>query len=107
MAKQRIHIEHLLGRKVIDQQGKPAGRIEEIQCQPSTAGDGRTVVTDYLLGRGGLLERLSISTISLALVGFLGAHKGAGTHRVPWEKMDLADPHHPRLKCGRDDLQSA
>jgi hypothetical protein len=86
---------------VYDKNGKGAGRIEEIRAEPK----GRKhVVTEYLIGRRALLERLSIPGLSLTFLSFLGARGHHATHRVPWDKLDLADPRHPRLTCTVDDL---
>ena len=59
-----------------------------------------------MLGREGLLERLSVPDLAVLLLGFLGAGKTAGGHRVPWDKMDLSDPDHPRLTCTADELKA-
>jgi len=101
VSKQRVHLELLLGTMVFDKDGKRAGRIEEIRCE---AKGRKHVVTEYLIGRRALLERLSIPGISFTFLSFLGARGQHATHRVPWDKLDLSDPHHPRITCAVDDL---
>ena len=99
----RVRLERLLGRKVIDVNGKNAGKIEEVRAHVR---DGVCVVESFELGRQGLLERLSISDLSLAMVRVLGARRGTGAkgHRVPWQQMDVSDPKHPRLRCAKEEL---
>ena len=99
--RRRIRLEQLLGRKVKDPTGRAAGRIEEVLAD----WDGRTwTVQAYLLGRGGLADRLSIAGLSGFLVDTLGGHGNPTTRKVPWNQLDLTDPHHPRLRCSVDDL---
>ena len=98
----RIHVELLLGRKVRDVDGQSAGRIEEIRAEKR---GGECVIKEYLLGRGALLQRLSISGVSSVFITLLGGRNNAATHRVPWDKLDLSDEHRPRLKCRRDELE--
>jgi sporulation protein YlmC with PRC-barrel domain len=100
----RIRLQRLLGRKVVDKDGRVAGRIEEVRAHVR---DGAFIVESFELGRRGLLERLSIRDVSLAMVRMLGAHRGAGGHRVPWQQMDLSDLEHPRLTCGVAELKSS
>ena len=98
MAKQRIHLELLLGRKVRDAGGKSVGRIEEVLC--SDTGE----VKQFLLGRGGLMHRLSIPGFAGTLVHLLGgAHRGA-THSVDWADLDLSSPMHPKLKFRAEEM---
>jgi hypothetical protein len=101
----RVRVQDLLGRKVVDAEGKSAGRIEELRARVR---DGRCEVDRFDLGREGLLERLSVGGVSLELITLLGGRRGAsaGGHHVPWEQMDLRDPVHPRLRCRVGDLES-
>ena len=104
--KQRIKVEQLLGRKVRDPAGKVVGRIEEIRCEDIPGIDARTVVTTFLLGKGGLMERLSISDVSQFFIGFLGAYRGASqsAEEIPWHLMDLSDPAAPKLAYRAEDI---
>ena len=96
MSKQRIHLELLLGRKVRDSAGESAGRIEEVIARQQ---DGECRVRAYMLGREGLLERLSITGVSLLFLGLLGAHRRGKAREAPWNQMDLTDVKHPKLRC--------
>ena len=102
MSKQHVHLELLIGTMVRDKNGKQAGRVEEIRCE---AKGRQHVVTEYLIGRRALLERLSIPGLSLTFLSFLGAVRHQATHRVPWDKMDLSDPARPRISCNVDELK--
>src|SRR4051812_14590396 len=102
MPTRRVRVHGLLSKRVRDAAGRPAGRVEELVAR--VAG-GECLVEEYVLGREGLLERLSVSIAGLSgtMIGLLGAHgTGGGRERsrhVPWHLMDLADPRHPRLRC--------
>ena len=90
MSGKRIHLEKLVGRKVVDSAGKKVGRIEEVIATREG------LIEEYVLGKEGLWERLGIVGLSLIFLG----RKKKGKH-VPWEKMDLAEL---RLKCTREEL---
>lgn len=91
-----IHIERLIGRKIRDPEGKPAGAIEEIEAEFQ---GGDWVVTRVLTGPIGLLSRLSSLGPGAWLLGLLGARKLLGGYEIPWKDMNLDDPEHPRLRC--------
>lgn len=95
------HLELLLSRRVVDCDGKAAGRIEEVRAELE---GGDWVVTEYLLGPAALLERLSAWSVGLALVRLLGAKSLAAGRRVPWDRMDLSNPQRPRLRCRASEL---
>ncbi len=101
MSRRLIHLEQLLGRKVIDSNGKSAGRIQEFVARRR---DRHYVIEEVLLGRQGLLERLSVPAFSLALLSFAGAGNHPASHRAEWEQLDVSDPSHPRLRCPASDL---
>jgi sporulation protein YlmC with PRC-barrel domain len=102
--QRRVRLHRLLSRKVLDSGGRFAGRVEEVRGHVR---NGRCLVQEYVLGREALLERLSVSELSLAALRVLGAHHGAAGRRVPWQQMDLTDPDHPRLRCTREALDAA
>ena len=100
MDRREIHLELLLGTKVVDADGRTVGRIEEV-----VAGDvnGEAVVMEYHLGSQALLERLSTSAMKVPFLGVLGRLRGK-SYCVPWNRMDLTHPTRPRLLCRRDEL---
>jgi sporulation protein YlmC with PRC-barrel domain len=100
MAAREVHLELLLSHRVVDSTGRNVGRIEELRAKRD---GGDVVVTEYLLGSDALLERLLGLILELPFLRlFRGEKKG---FRVPWDKMDLSDPKHPRLRCTRDELR--
>ncbi len=103
MATCDLHLELLLGRRVMDSSGQTVGRIEEVRAQQQ--GD-EWVIQEYLIGIPALLERLSAWTIGLAILHSLGARKIHGGYRVPWHKLDLTNPEEPRLLCTLQELKT-
>ena len=95
-ARNRLPVDRLLGRRVLDRDGQSAGRIQELRVDVRDAWR----VTTYVLGVGGLLERLHIGLTLL-----LGGRVRAKVVRA--DQVDLSDPERPRLTCGRDELPSA
>jgi hypothetical protein len=102
MKRPFIQLQDLIGRRVIDANGQPAGRIEEIVA--------RRVGKDYLveefhLGKRALVERLSVASLSLAFLRFFGARRHPASNSARWEQMDLSDPLHPKLRSTREHLK--
>jgi hypothetical protein len=100
--RHHVRLHRILGRQVCDSQGKPAGRLEEAKGRIV---NGRCVVDEFLLGRGGLLERLSVADLSMVPLRLLGAPHAANGYRVPWHQMDLTDSARLRLRCSVDELK--
>lgn len=94
-----VHVERLLGRKVIDSEGRTAGRIEEMRAEVV---DGELAVTEFHLGSAALLERVGSVVIQLPLFRLFGSTKPARS--VPWNLVDLSDPRHPRLRGRLDEI---
>jgi len=87
-----IHVEHLLGRRVRDADGRVAGRIEEFKLDVVK---GETIVAEYHLGPDALWERLGGAALHLPFVRALPFRPRR--IRIPWQRMDLSDPLRPRL----------
>lgn len=96
MTPREVHLELLLGRKVHDTRGRPAGRIEDVLADRT---DLACVVREFHLGPHALLERLSLP-LTRAVRG--RAHR---LRRIPWDRLDLSDPSHPKLTCTREELE--
>jgi sporulation protein YlmC with PRC-barrel domain len=95
MKRKYVHFELLLNHVVVDANGQKIGRIEEAEIEKR---GGEWIVTAFVAGREGLAERLSVHHFGAWVLGFFGAHrKSPKPHRIPWEKLDLSDPEHPRL----------
>jgi sporulation protein YlmC with PRC-barrel domain len=104
MPKNEVKLELLLGRNVVDIDGTPVGAIEEVLADRE--GD-ELLVTHFLAGRYGTFERFSILHIGIGLLRYLGGRaQSTHPHRIPWDKMDLSDPEHPRLTCSIGELKS-
>jgi sporulation protein YlmC with PRC-barrel domain len=89
-----VRLEDLLGRRVVDAHGTIVGRIGEVRAE--RRGDVHEV-TEYLLGSGALVERLSIVR---RLLG-----RRARVVVVRWDQMDLHHPEAPRLTCAASELK--
>jgi hypothetical protein len=90
-----VHAELLIGRTVRDGNGTAIGRLAEIVAKRD--GDA-FVVSHYLVGPRAWIHRFAVHGLGLRLRGL------AWIYRVEWDRMDLTDPEHPRVVCGRDDL---
>jgi sporulation protein YlmC with PRC-barrel domain len=101
--RHHVRLHRIVGREVHDIDGKRAGHLEEARGRVV---HGQCVVEEFLLGRGGLLERLSVADLSLVPLRLLGARHAGDGFRVPWQQMDLSDPARPRLRCRCDDLKA-
>jgi sporulation protein YlmC with PRC-barrel domain len=98
-----VRLETLLGRMVVDDEGRCVGHIEEIVARRS--GHALTVV-EFRLGDHGLLRRLAQGAFGHALLGIVPFVRHT-VYRVPWDRMDLSDPGRPRLTGTREDLETA
>jgi sporulation protein YlmC with PRC-barrel domain len=101
MATRNINVELLLDKKVMDSEGRSAGRIEEIRARRE---DEEIIVEAYHLGPEALLERLAAPVMRLSLMRVLGFHRHSHSLRVPWDQLDLSDPEKPVLRCPREEL---
>lgn len=99
-----IRIQHLLGRMVVDVDGNDVGRIEEFRVER----DGKTCVLEaYLIGASAVIQRLSAWTLVRPINRLLHGRGFYSSYRVPWQDMDLSDPHHPRLRIPNRELRHA
>jgi len=88
-----VHLEDLLGRKVVAQDGQAVGRVEEEQAQRH---GGDHEATEFLIGGGALLERWSI------VRRLFRSHDRTIVAR--WDQIDISRPRKPRLTCAVEDL---
>src|ERR1044071_385327 len=93
--KQEIRLDRLIGRMVTGPNGERIGRLEEGRAEHE---GGDFVITSYVLGRAGLLERLDLG---LRLIS--GARRRSG-YIARWDQIDISDAIHPRLTCPVKDL---
>ncbi len=100
----QIKVELLIGTEVCDVDGNGIGRIEEFRVE---RGENSCLVESYLVGTSAWIERLSAWTLVRPIRHFLRSRKLLTFYEIPWQEMDLSDPHHPRLRIGRRDLRHA
>jgi len=98
--RHEVHVELLLGEKVLAMNGQPIGRLEDIRTEVNR---GHYFVSEFLVGSYAMLERLAAWRIGRAVLRVLGAKKKQG-YRVRWDQLDLTDPERLRLLCEVDDL---
>ena len=89
-----VRLEDLLGRSVTAEDGRRVGRIEEVRVEKH--GDDYEI-SEFLLGAGALLERLSI------IHRLLG--RQPRTYIAQWDQVDITRPEHPRLTCPAEELK--
>lgn len=94
MSRHLIHVELLLGEKVFALNGLPIGRLEEIRTEINK---GHFFVSEFLVGRYAILERLAAWRVGRAVLRVIGKRKRG--YRIRWDQMDLSDPGHPRVLC--------
>ena len=100
MATQEIHLEEIIGRKVLAINGRHVGRLEEV------VGDlekGQCYITEFRVGRYAVLDRLSAWKIGRAFLSMFGM-RIKKTYRIPWNRIDFADPRKPKLTCQVSEL---
>jgi sporulation protein YlmC with PRC-barrel domain len=99
-----INVELLIGTQVRDVDGEKVGRIEEIKVERD---DKSCVLDSYLIGSSALIERMSAWTLVRPIARALHGRRFYSLYQVPWQDMDLSDPHHPRLRITKRDLRHA
>jgi hypothetical protein len=90
-----LRLDRLLGRQVLAGNNRSVGRLEEFRVEKRGTG---AVITGYVIGVAGLLERLDLGIKLL-----LGRTRGGYLAR--WDQIDLRDPDHPRLLCSVQELR--
>ena len=96
-----IHVESLVGRTLLDPDGRKVGRVEELLVEQVGID---WVVVELHVGIGALLERVVELSTLVPLMGGL-RRKLSNRYRVPWQHLDLRDPDHPRSLVRLADLK--
>jgi hypothetical protein len=91
-----VRVGSLLGRQVLASNNQPVGHLEEIRVEKHGA---RLVVTAYVIGVAGLIERLNVT------VKLLFGKRGGGGYLARWDQLDISEPMRPRLKCPLNELE--
>src|SRR5690349_11556151 len=89
-----LALERLLSRRVRDADGRDAGRIEEVHARRR---GGEVVVSEWVLGTAGLIERLSLGPVLRALLG-TRLYPESARYTLAWDELDLSDPERPRFR---------
>ena len=97
MTVRRVHLDRIMGRIVRDVDGRRVGRVQEVRAE--WRGEELELV-EFHLGGTALLHRIGLPALRLVGVRF-----DPEPIRIPWDRMDLSDPEHPRFDGSRDDLQ--
>jgi len=98
MSRREVRLHHLVGRTVIDVDGRRIGRIEELLAEIELHENGNEyVVREFHIGAFGVLEALAGSRFARRAMRNLGRLTRYRFYAVPWDQMDLSDPDHPRV----------
>ena len=90
-----LRLDRLLGRRVLAANNRSVGRLEEFRTDQHGSG---FVITEYVIGAAGLLERLGLG------LKLLFGRKRTG-YVARWDQLDVSDPERPRLKCRAEELR--
>jgi sporulation protein YlmC with PRC-barrel domain len=101
MRANECRLELLLGRRVLDAEGKPVGRIEEVVADYR---DGEYVVREFHVGSFAVFERLGGGMLGNGLLRLIGGNRVYDGYVVPWKVMDLSDADRPRVTVAKDEL---
>ena len=93
------HVEHLLGRRVVDVDGRHVGRLEEMLAEIV---DGETVVTEFHIGSAAMVERIASFVVQLPFFQRIPFTRHG--YRANWQQFDLSNPRAPRVNVRRDQL---
>jgi sporulation protein YlmC with PRC-barrel domain len=100
MAKQELHLEVLLGKRVFASNGRAIGRIEEVRAELRK---GVCYVDEFLVGTYAIFERLSAWSIGRGVLSLSGSLTKSG-YKIPWDKIDFTDPEKPKITCTVEEL---
>jgi hypothetical protein len=90
-----VRLDRLIGVQVLTRSNRSAGRLEEFRTEMR----GKDcVVSEFVLGGAGLLERLGLGM--KLLFG-----RAVGGYVARWDQLDFSDPERPRLTCAVDELR--
>ena len=88
-----VRLDRLLGREVMADNDHQVGLLEEFRAEVR---DGECIVTEYVIGSAGLLERLDLNElITPRQQGYVAR----------WDQLDISDELRPRLTCPISELQ--
>jgi hypothetical protein len=95
LKRHELRIDRLLGRQVLAANGRPAGRLEEFRAEVR---DGHCVITEYVIGSAGLIDRMGV-----VARGLFGLPRRGYVAR--WNQIDFSNFEAPRLTCPVEELE--
>ena len=105
MTVREIRLHHLVGRMVHDVNGERVGRIHELCAEIAVHEHGNVYeVREFHVGMVGWFEGLLGGRVARKVARTL-RRRANEPHVVSWERMDLADPLHPRLTVPKSSLR--
>lgn len=93
--------ELLIGRRVVDADGKVVGHLEEIIAEYV---DDEYVVREFHVGAYAVFERLTGGMLRRRLLRLIGGERVYDGYVVPWQLMDLSDPAQPCVTVAKAEL---
>lgn len=92
-----VALHSILGRIVRDPDGRKVGRIQELRAGIELhQGGNEYVVKEFHVGSFGAIESLAGAHFARMLLHRLGRFASYEHHAIPWDRLDLADPRHPK-----------
>jgi hypothetical protein len=91
-----IRLDRLVGREVYTANHRRLGRLQEFRAERRGTS---WVVTEYLIGAAGLMERLGLGVWLI-----VGIKRSTG-YIARWDQLDLSNPDRPTLTCAVESLQ--
>jgi len=91
-----LRLDRLVGREVYTANNRRLGRLHEFRAERR---DGGWIVTEYVIGVAGLVERLGLG---VRLV--LGLEPPSG-YIARWNQLEFSNPERPTLTCPVSELQ--
>jgi len=91
-----LRVDSLIGRMVHTANRRRLGRLEELRAEQRGSA---WVVTEYVIGAAGLIERLGLGVRLI-----LGINR-AGGYVARWDQLDLTDPDYLHITCPVGELR--
>ena len=91
-----VRLDRLVGREVYTANNRRLGRLQEFRAERRGTS---WVITEYLIGAAGLMERLGLGVRLI-----LGVKRATG-YVARWDQLDLSNPDRPTLSCTVESLQ--
>jgi sporulation protein YlmC with PRC-barrel domain len=96
-----LQLLEILGKKVVDCEGRYAGRLEEIEAE---RGENESLIESYFVVHRGLIDRIQTWALAAPIQKSIPVREKSRPYRVPWDQMDMSDPEHPRILVPQSEL---